>query len=168
MTEELINELVSNGQFPKSCGLPELIETHISWVVICDRFVYKIKKNIHYSFLDFSSLEKRKYYCEREVELNKRLTDDIYIDVQPEKITPGRIFIGGEDGEVIEYAVRMRRLERDRQMDILLSNNKVTTSDIQNLAETIATFHKTKEIVYQKDFLDVQNKFMTSVKKEII
>ena len=159
MTKELINELVLKGQFPQSCGLPELIETHISWVVICDLFVYKIKKNIHYSFLDFSSLEKRKYYCEREVELNKRLTDDIYLDVQPLRKTSGGLLIGGEDGEVIDYAVRMRKLERDKQMNILLLNNKVTTSDIQNLAEKIAAFHKNTNIIYQKDFLDVQNMF---------
>lgn len=159
MTNELINELVLQGQFPQSCSLPELIETHISWVVICDCFVYKIKKPIQYSFLDFSSLEKRKYYCEREVELNKRLTDDIYIDVQPVRKTLGGLFIGGEDGEVIDYAVRMRKLERDKQMDILLLNNKVTTSDIQNLAEKIAVFHKNTNIIYEKDFLDVQKKF---------
>ena len=159
MTKELINELVLKGEFPQSCGVPELIETHISWVVICDRFVYKIKKPIQYSFLDFSSLEKRKYYCEREVELNKRLTDDIYLDVQPVRETSGRVFIGGEDGEVIDYAVRMRKLERDKQMDILLVNNKVTTSDIQNLAEKIAAFHKNTSIIYEKDSLDVQNKF---------
>jgi aminoglycoside phosphotransferase family enzyme len=159
MTKELINELVLKGQFPQSCGLPELIETHISWVVICDRFVYKIKKPIQYSFLDFSSLEKRKYYCEREVELNKRLTDDIYLDVQPVRKTSCGLFIGGEDGEVIDYAVRMRRLERDRQMDILLLNNKVTTSDIQNLAEKIAAFHKNTTIIYEKNFLGIQKKF---------
>ena len=155
MTKEQINELVLKGQFPQSCRLPELIETHISWVVICDRFVYKIKKPIQYSFLDFSSLEKRKYYCEREVELNKRLTDYIYIDVQPVRKTSGGLLIGGEDGEVIDYAVRMRKLERDKQMDILLLNNKVSTSDIQNLAEKIAAFHKNTNIIYEKDFLEI-------------
>jgi aminoglycoside phosphotransferase family enzyme len=159
MTKEQINELVLKGQFPQSFGLPELVETHISWVVICDCFVYKIKKPIQYSFLDFSSLEKRKYYCEREVELNKRLTDDIYLDVQPVKKTLGGLLIGGEEGEVIDYAVRMRKLERDRQMDILLLNNKVTTSDIQKLAGKIAAFHKNTGIIYEKDFLDIQKKF---------
>lgn len=159
MTKELINELVLKGRFPQSCSSRELIETHISWVIICDHFVYKIKKPIHYSFLDFSTLDKRKYFCKREVELNKRLTDDIYLDVQPVRNISGSLIIGGEDGEVIDYAVRMRKLDRERQMDALLLNNKVTISDIQNLAEKIAAFHKNTSIIYQKDFLDVQNRY---------
>lgn len=159
MTKDLINELVSNAQFPQSCSFPELIETHISWVIVCDCFVYKIKKPMHYSFLDFSTLEKRKYYCEREVELNKRLTVDIYLDVLPVKKTSSGIFIGNGEGKVIDYAVKMRKLERSKQMDILLSENKVTRSDIQNLAESIANFHKKADIIYEKNFLDVQKMF---------
>ena len=159
MTKDLINELVSNAQFPQSCSFPELIETHISWVIVCDCFVYKIKKPMHYSFLDFSTLEKRKYYCEREVELNKRLTVDIYLNVLPVKKTSSKIFIGDGDGEVIDYAVEMRKLERDKQMDLLLLANKVTHSDIQNLAETIANFHKKADVIYEKNFLDVQRMF---------
>ena len=77
MTKEQINKLLLEGEFPDNPQRPELIETHISWVFLCEHFVYKIKKPIHYSFLDFSTMEKRKYYCEREIELNKRLRDDI-------------------------------------------------------------------------------------------
>lgn len=159
MTKDLINDLISNAQFPESCPCPELIETHISWVIVCESYVYKIKKPMHYSFLDFSTLEKRKYYCEREVELNKRLTVDIYLDVLPVKKTSSGIFIGDGDGEVIDYAVKMRKLERDKQMDMLLLENKVTHSDIQNLAETIANFHKKADVIHEKNFLDVQKMF---------
>ena len=159
MTPEQISELILRGKFPENYSQPDLVETHISWVLLADHFVYKIKKPVCYSFLDFSTLEKRKYYCEREVELNKRLTDGIYLDVQPVRNISGSLIIGGQDGEVIDYAVRMRKIDRERQMDALLLNNKVTTSDIQNLAEKIAAFHKNTNIIYQKDFLDVQNKF---------
>jgi hypothetical protein len=159
MTREQINKLLLKGKRPKNCGQPELIETHISWVVVCDCFVYKIKKPVQYSFLDFSTLEKRRYYCQRELELNKRFTDDIYLDVQPVRETPCRLFIGGEEGQIVDYAVKMRKLDREKQMDILLQNNKVTHSDILNLAEKIATFHKGTQIIYQKDVLDVQMKF---------
>ena len=159
MTKEQINKLHLEGEFHENTQRPELIETHISWVFLCDHFVYKIKKPIQYSFLDFSTMEKRKYYCEREIELNKRLTDDIYLDIQAVKEIPARLFIGGENGEIIDYAVRMRKLDRDKQMDALLVNNKVTTTDIRNLAERIAAFHKNTDIVYQKNFLDVQEKF---------
>ena len=159
MTREQIYKLLLEGEFPGNLQRAELIETHISWVFLCEHFVYKIKKPIQYSFLDFSTIEKRKYYCEREIELNKRLTDDVYLDVQAVRELRGHYFIGGENGEIIDYAVRMRKLDRSRQMDVLLVNNQVTQSDIVNLANKIASFHKNTRIIYQKDFLDVQEKF---------
>lgn len=159
MTKEQIDKLLSDGEFPENHNRPELIETHISWVFVCDRFVYKVKKPVQYSFLDFSTLEKRKYYCNREVELNKRLTDDLYIDVQPIKEKSNNFFIGEHEGKIIDYAVRMRKLDQSLQMDSLLRNNKVTETDIFNLAEKIAAFHKNTNIIYQKDFLDVQKMF---------
>ena len=85
MNRENINRLINNGSFPVETDSVDLIETHISWVIICDAFVYKIKKPIKYSFLDFSTLEKRKFCCEREIELNNRLTKNIYLGVLPVK-----------------------------------------------------------------------------------
>ena len=100
MIQEQINSLLLEGEFPEVSAEKELIETHISWVLICHRFVYKIKKPIKYSFLDFSTLEKRKKYCKREIELNKRLTDDIYLDVVPIYRLNDHYKIGGNDGSV--------------------------------------------------------------------
>lgn len=151
--------MLSKGIFPETTGKRELIETHISWVIVCDQFVYKIKRPVHYSFLDFSTLEMRKHFCEREIELNKRLTDNIYLDVQPVSEWQGSLFIGATDGAIIDYAVRMLKLDREKQMNILLSQNKVTAMDMKNLAEKIAFFHKKTNIIYKKDFLDVQEKF---------
>ena len=102
MTKEQIDKLLLKGRFPEDFGKPELAETHISWVFLCGRFVYKIKKPIRYSFLDFSTVEKRKYYCGKEIELNRRLTDDIYLDVQTVRETSGEFFIGDKNGEVID------------------------------------------------------------------
>jgi len=157
MTKEQIDKLFTAGEFPGNSNRPELIETHISWVFLCDHFAYKIKKPIQYLFLDFSTPERREYFCKREIELNKRLTDDIYIDVQTIKEKSGNFFIG--EGKVTDYAVRMRKLDRNMQMDFLLLNNKVTQPDIFNLAQKIATFHKNTGIIYKKDFLDVQKMF---------
>ena len=159
MTKEQINKLILEGEFPENTGRPDLIETHISWVLVCDRYVYKIKKPMQYSFLDFSTIHQRKYFCEREVELNRRLTDNIYLDVLPVREISGRFLMDGEAGDVIDYAVRMRKMDRNKQMNVLLVNNKVTSTDIRNLAERIAAFHKNTDIVYQKNFLDVQEKF---------
>lgn len=159
MIQEQINNLLLEGEFPEVSSERELIETHISWVLICHRFVYKIKKPIKYSFLDFSTLEKRKKYCKREIELNKRLTNGIYLDVVPINKLNDHYKIGGKAGTVIEYAVRMLKMDRTKQMDQLLGQNKVTQSDIQNLAKKIAQFHEYTAIIYQKDVLDIQEKF---------
>src|ERR1022692_71560 len=166
MTSEQINELVLKGKFPESSGRPELIETHISWVILCDKIAYKIKKPIRYSFLDFSTLEKRKFYCEREVELNKRLTDNIYLGVGPVKKISGCFFVGDGDAGIIDYAVCMRKVDRNKQMDLLLANGQVTEMDVRNLAEKIASFHNKANVIYAKDFLDVQQKF-NDLKEEI-
>ena len=159
MTQEQISSLVLKGEFPETTCERELVETHISWVIICGQFVYKIKKPVQYSFLDFSTLELRKMFCEREIELNRRLTDNIYIDVQPIREWQGRLIVGGNEGTITDYAVRMYKQDRDRQMDRLLLQNRVGDSDIKNLAEKIALFHKRAEIIYRKDFLDIQEKF---------
>ena len=159
MIQEQINSLLLEGEFPEVSAERELIETHISWVFLCHRFVYKIKKPIKYSFLDFSTLEKRKKYCKREIELNKRLTDGIYLDVVPINRLNDHYKIGGNVGTVIDYAVRMLKMDRTKQMDQLLVQNKVTKSDIQNLAKKIAVFHGNTVIIYQKDVLDIQEKF---------
>jgi aminoglycoside phosphotransferase family enzyme len=158
MTREQI-DIVACGGCAQNGIRPELVETHISWVIICDHCVYKIKKPVKYSFLDFSTLAKRKYYCEREIELNKRLTDDIYIDILPVKETSGNFLIGGEKGVVVDYAVRMRKLDRENQMNILIMNNKITNEDIKRLAEKIAAFHRTAKIIGVKDIMDVQRNF---------
>ena len=159
MTKTQIDQLILESQFPGNTGRPVLIETHISWVVIGDQFTYKIKRPIQYSFLDFSTLESRKYFCEREVELNKRLTENIYVDVQPIREKNGQFHIGGGEGMIIDYAVKMHTVDRSKQMDILLTGNKVTDGDMKKLAERIANFHKTAIIIYEKDLLDLQEKF---------
>src|SRR5687768_1275705 len=143
MTKDHINELISGGSLPEPLSEPELLETHISWVLVCGRFTYKIKKPLKYSFLDFSSLEKRKYFCAREVELNSRLTDGIYLDVLPVRSFSGRLIVdeNKQPGTIIDYAVRMNTIDRSRQMNHLLLNNRVTAEDMRKLADKMAAFH---------------------------
>lgn len=159
MTKDQINKLATEVKFPDYTGQCDLVETHISWVFICDQFVYKIKKPLRYTFLDFSTIELRKHFCEREIELNKRLTENIYIDVLPIHELNDSIIVDGSEGKLIDYAVRMHKMDRERQMDILLLKNKVTETDIKNLAEKIAHFHQHTNIIYRKDFMDIKEKF---------
>ena len=88
-----------------------MVQTHASWVFIAPPFVYKVKKPVHFDFLDFSTLELRKEDCEREVSLNRRLAAGIYLGVVAIRETPGGLGFG-DDGEVVEWAVRMRELDR--------------------------------------------------------
>lgn len=154
-----INKLLSDGVFPQ-CGCEaKLQQTHISWILLCGDVVFKIKKPLKYSFLDFSTLEKRKFYCEREVVLNRRLTEDVYIDVQPVKELNGRFFIGDAEGAIVDYAVFMRRLDAAKQMDVMLQRQQVTMQHMQQLAEKISAFHKSATPVFNKDYLDIRSKF---------
>ena len=159
MTRDKINYLITKGKFPEKTTTRNLIETHISWVIICDEYVYKIKRPIKYSFLDFSTLELRKHFCEREVELNQRMSKDIYLEVMPIYILNGIIAIGEPPGKIIEYAVKMRKLEGEKQMDILLSKNEVSENDIKKLAETIVEFHEKAIVIYDKDLTELQVEF---------
>ena len=159
MTKEQINSLISAGKFPESDEHRELIETHISWVILGDEIVYKIKKPVYYSFLDFSSVERRKHFCEREIELNKRFTKRIYLDVQPVSEWRGRFYVGINKGAIIDYAVRMNKIDREKQMNVLLLKNGVTEFDILKLAEKIALFHRNTDIIYEGNSLDIQEKF---------
>jgi aminoglycoside phosphotransferase family enzyme/predicted kinase len=114
-------------------------ETHISWVLLAGEDAYKIKKAADLGFLDFSTLEKRRFYCEEELRLNSRLAPELYRDVVPIGGNPERPVLGGEPA--IEYAVHMRRFPRAARMDLLLEEDQITAAHIDSLAATIARFH---------------------------
>lgn len=159
MTIDQITSLTSSGEFPETSDTCELIETHISWVILCDRFVYKIKRPVKYSFLDFSTVELRRFYCCRELELNKRLTHHVYVEVVPVRENNGRILIGNGEGNIIDYALKMHKLKTEKRMDNLLVKGAVRTEDIKSLAEIVAAFHKKTTIIYQKNLQDIREKF---------
>lgn len=159
MNREQIDRLMEDVSVQPAGCQPRLIETHISWVIMTGGYAYKIKKPMRYSFLDFSTLEKRKFYCERELILNRRLTEEVYLAVVPVFSTGERISIGNIQGEVIDHAVKMNQMEAGRRMDILLKENKVSCSDIVRLAEKIAGFHLQAETVPNKNIMDIPLKF---------
>lgn len=159
MTQGDIHKLLFNGKFPETTVQTVLVETHISWVILCDQFVYKIKKPIKYSFLDFSTLEKRRFFCERELELNRRFSKNIYLEVLPIYERDGYYEIGGQAGEAMDYTLKMRKLDPERQMDVLLSKNKVSKLDITLLAERIVQFHNNTNSILEKNAMDIKEKF---------
>ena len=118
----------------------QLIETHISWVILTGDYAYKIKKPVDFGFLDFSTLDQRKHFCEEELRLNQRLAANIYLDVV---VITGSIEhpkINGV-GDVIEYAVRMRQFPQSAQMDRMLARGELAGVHMDAMARIVAEFH---------------------------
>ena len=126
--------------YPHPVDFVEQRETHISKVFLTDRFVYKIKKAVNLEFLDYTTLEKRKHFCVEEMKLNRRLSENVYLDVVPITYRSGRYFINGP-GEPVEYAVKMRRLLSRASLKYILRNKAVTSGMIDQLAKKLAAFY---------------------------
>ncbi len=116
------------------------IETHISYVLLVGRTAYKIKKAVNLGFLDFSTLEKRRLYCEEELRLNRRLAPELYRAVVALTGTPDAPQIGGA-GVPLEYAVEMRRFAQSALLSNRLARNRLPPEVIDALAERVADFH---------------------------
>jgi len=141
MTEEDIQKLVLHKSMPGNPSAIDLKETHISWVLLTEQFAFKIKKPIKLPFLDFSSLEKRKYYCEQELVLNKRFSPAIYLSVLPVKKLKDRYAIGTAEGITEDFCVQLKKLDVEKELKRLLVAGKVNPKQIIELAKTVAVFH---------------------------
>ncbi len=116
-------------------GNTQIVQTHISIIFMKEDFVLKVKKPVNFGFLDFSTLEKRKHYCEEEVRLNRRLCPEAYLGVVPIE----------RDGKVIEWAVKMKRLPVEKSLKNLIKTGRVRQEDIERVVSKIAEFHKQAE-----------------------
>jgi len=142
-----LQRLIETGGFPPP--VPEAqtvqhIETHISTVILAGDYAYKFKKPLDLDFLDFSTLEARRHYCETELEINRRLAPWLYLDVVTLNGDPESPVING-DGPVLDYAVRMRRFDRERQLDRLLEKEQLPAAAMDALGAYIAAFHERTE-----------------------
>lgn len=163
MDKQQVQQIIDEQNFPDTASHAELIETHISWVILTDNYVFKIKKPHEYSFLDFSSLEKRHYYCQRELELNSRLAEAMYVTVLSVVHSGEKPVIkeAAETGEtIIDYALQMKRMDTSLEMDKLLEIDQVSKDAIQKIAQKIARFHQETEVLYPEfDETIFQSKF---------
>jgi aminoglycoside phosphotransferase family enzyme/predicted kinase len=140
-TGELIRALSDPAAYPFSVSDIEVKQTHISMVFLAGEFVYKVKKPVKLSFLDFSTFEKRRHFCEEEVRLNRRLAPDVYLGVVP--ITgdgAGLCFEGA--GEPVDWAVKMRRLSQEATLERRLARNALAPEGLVALARRLADFHR--------------------------
>ena len=141
---ELIQALLEPKAYPEATERIELVQTQMSFILLTDDYVYKVKKPVNLGYLDYTTLEKRRFYCQREVELNQRLCLEVYLKVVPITQDRSNILIEGQ-GEIIEYAVKMRRLPQEAMMDVLLANNQVTPEMLAKVAQKLAEFHRKAE-----------------------
>ena len=148
MTIDQIQAIVQNAAFPGAGAPVDLVETHISWVILTPDFAFKIKKPLNLGFLDFSSLEKRRFYCNEELRLNRRLAPDMYLAVLP----IGQAQIGTAELPILDYALQMRRIDNRKQMDRLLQKNQVSAAQMEQLALLLADFHQKTVLPPDPDF----------------
>ncbi len=141
----LIGSLQNAALYPHPVQGFEVIETHISWVLLTGHYAYKIKKPLNLGFLDFSTLEKRRHYCAEELRLNRRLAPQIYLDMITLTGSADAPVLNGP-GAPIEYAVKMAQFPQEAQLDRVLARGELQPAHIDQLAEVIATFHRQSAI----------------------
>lgn len=134
---QLVEALQQPALFPHPVTRFAVVETHISIILLTGMYAYKFKKAVNFGFLDFSTLEKRRHFCNEELRLNRRLAPELYLEVLPVSAGPQL----GTDNEAIEYALRMREFEQAAQFDRLLDAGRLGTAHIDALARRIAEFH---------------------------
>ncbi len=135
-----VQELKSPGCYPHPVMEVSIIETHISWVILTGQYAYKIKKPVSFSFVDFSTLERRRWFCEEEVRLNRRLAPDVYLGVVSLTGSSSAPRVNGT-GVPFEFAVKMKQFSSGKEICTLLASQEKSEIFISELAETIAQFH---------------------------
>ena len=143
---QVIEELKKPETYPELPKKIQIKQTHISYVFVTDKFVYKVKKAVNFGFLDFSTLEKRHQFCEKELVLNRRLCGDMYLEVVSiNRLPSGEIKINGK-GKNVEYAVKMKKIPEEKIMTRLLEEGKIDKNIIDKMTKIIADFHEKAEL----------------------
>ncbi|MDX8402601.1 MAG: AAA family ATPase [Mariprofundaceae bacterium] len=119
---------------------PQVLETHISWVFLAGSFAWKVKKPVDFGFLDFSTLERRAHFCRRELELNRRLASELYLDILPLNMTTDGLRPAA-DGPVVEWCLKMRRFDQQDLLDARLQAARFDPGWLDTLAARIGAFH---------------------------
>ena len=141
--KEVVEALMKPEAYDEDPGSIEMVQTHISVIFLTQNLVYKMKKSVNFGFLDFTTLEKRRFFCQKELKLNRRLCGDMYLEIVPIN-KADTIKIKGK-GETVEYAVKMKRMPEESIMSKLLEENKVDVKLVDRIAKIIAEFHSKAE-----------------------
>jgi aminoglycoside phosphotransferase family enzyme/predicted kinase len=146
MTPILMTEIIEQMQKPDFYPHPvtqpiELMQTHVSYVVLTGEHVYKLKKHVNFGFLDYSTLEKRKHFCEEEIRLNQEMAAEIYEEVLPITAVDGKLQLGGE-GEPVEYALKMHQFPQEALLSERYKEGKLPIERMEELGHVVADFHR--------------------------
>ena len=137
---EWICGLLEADAYPHVVSGLRLVETHISWVFLTGEYAYKVKKPVDLGFVDFSTLERRKFFCEEELRLNSRTSNHLYLDIVPIGFVNGKPKIGLQPAA--DYAVRMRQFSDDARLDRRLEAGWLDAEDMRKIASLLASFHR--------------------------
>jgi aminoglycoside phosphotransferase family enzyme/predicted kinase len=138
---EIVRLMSEPSTYPDRPGSIQVMETHISWVFLTDRYAYKLKKPVRFDFVDFSQSELRHHACQDELRLNRRLAGDVYISVLPITIGHrGSLSLAG-DGQPVDWVVKMRRLPADKSLNEVLLDGRLTPDDEHAVARHLADFY---------------------------
>ncbi|MEQ8914672.1 MAG: AAA family ATPase [Pseudomonadales bacterium] len=133
--------LLQADAYPHPCDPPQLIETHISWILLTGSYAYKLKKPVKLDFVDFSTLARREHFCREEVRCNRAFAPSLYRDVvRVVRCADGTVAVDGE-GVVLEWAVRMRQFDGEQQLDRLLAAGALTLEPLQRFGRELAERH---------------------------
>jgi len=157
----LIDNLLDPTKYPDSPQSIEFKQTHISYVFISKDFVYKIKKPVNFGFLDFTTIEKRKFYCEQEIILNSRLSPHIYLKVVPVSKINNDFFYDSQDGDIVDYAVVMKRINENYLLRNLLKKGQVDDQSLKSIVSALYNFHQKFPASYD---MAVKNSGVTMLK----
>ena len=145
ITDERIrlpDDLLEARAWPPGSGDVELIETHISWVFLVGDCAYKLKKPVRLSFLDFSTPERRRHFCEEELRINRRFAPDLYLGLSQVVVTAAGAAVD-RPGETVEVAVRMRRFAHGDELDRLLEADRASHALLYRFGRRLARLHET-------------------------
>jgi len=141
---ELIDYLQDPASYPENTKEITLVQTHISWVLIGDKYVYKVKKPVNFGFLDFTTLKKRKFYVIEELRLNARFSPSVYLEIVPISQKDDS-FAVGDESNIVEYALKMRRINEDQMLHRLLAAGKIKAAEFQRIGAHLAKVYGTIE-----------------------
>ena len=147
---DVIQQMLQPEFYPHPVTEPvQLIQTHISFVLLTGDYAYKIKKPVNFGFLDYSTLEKRQHFCTQELLMNRRTAPEIYLEVVPIIQKGDRFQLSSNSNSLtsaeipVEYALKMREFPQESLFLSLLENGQLTEQLIEDLGRKVAQFHTT-------------------------